>query len=351
MPKYASVYERKDSPYIWIAYHCPKRRKRVGEATPFRKDEHGARRKALALATEKSQETRIDREERSTDFEAWVPTWLQLHHRQSPKSLKAESGRWEQLHGYLYEKGIPSPRHVTYDNAIGYLKWRQDQVKRSGKKPGYNTALQELRFLGRLLKEAVRRGYCIANPLASMGLKKDPPKEKPEITDAEVSLIRRKLKDEPEWMRVSFEIATYQGCRLSETQVPFSRINFEAGTIQFHVKRGKVFTTRLHPKLVPLLTKLKSRGLKQTCTLPQMAAKDWHWFFHGRDEPGHHRPAFLPHLCFHCTRVTVITKMARAGVPMAQAMAYVGHANSLIHRIYQRLLPADVGSAVAAIDV
>jgi hypothetical protein len=32
----------------------------------------------------------------------------------------------------------------------------------------------------------------------------------------------------------------------------------------------------------------------------------------------------------------------RSGVPMAQAMAYVGHASTLIHKIYQRLQPADL---------
>lgn len=58
----------------------------------------------------------------------------------------------------------------------------------------------------------------------------------------------------------------------------------------------------------------------------------------------------MPHLCFHCTRVTVITKMARAGVPMAVAMAYVLHSSSLVHKIYQRLGIADLGSAVAAIS-
>lgn len=58
----------------------------------------------------------------------------------------------------------------------------------------------------------------------------------------------------------------------------------------------------------------------------------------------------LPHLCFHCTRVTVITRMARAGVPISQAMRYVGHASTAVHKIYQRLAASDLSSAVNAIS-
>ena len=72
-----------------------------------------------------------------------------------------------------------------------------------------------------------------------------------------------------------------------------------------------------------------------------MAAKEFHFFF---------KEIGLPHLCFHCTRVTVATRMARAGVPISEAMAFVGHASETIHRIYQRLAAADLSSAVAAVS-
>ena len=38
MAKYASVYARKRSPFWWISYWDPKKRKRVHEATPYRLD-------------------------------------------------------------------------------------------------------------------------------------------------------------------------------------------------------------------------------------------------------------------------------------------------------------------------
>jgi hypothetical protein len=42
--------------------------------------------------------------------------------------------------------------------------------------------------------------------------------------------------------------------------------------------------------------------------------------------------------------------MARAGVPIAQAMAYVGHADQEIHRIYQRLQAPDLSRVQAALS-
>lgn len=57
----------------------------------------------------------------------------------------------------------------------------------------------------------------------------------------------------------------------------------------------------------------------------------------------------MTHLSFHCTRVTVVTRLARAGVPLAQAMAFVGHSSSLVHRLYTRLRPADLSLATDAL--
>ena len=166
--------------------------------------------------------------------------------------------------------------------------------------------------------------------------------------DAEVALIREKLASEPAWMSLCFEVAIHQGCRLTETAVLQGDIDFDRMTILFRAKGsgygGKhVFTTKLHPRLAKILKeKVPSFSSKDRpiFDLPEMASKDWWTFF---------RKVGLGHLCFHCTRVTVVTKMTRAGVPIAQAMAYVGHSSMLIHRIYQRLAAQDLSSAVNAI--
>ena len=323
--------------------------KRKHASTGFRHADPAGRRHALDFARDRSQDA-LAAKGATTDGWGWVGDWLKVRFRNSPLTLQGESIRWSQVSAYLDSVKIVGPEQISYKHAEDYIAWRTAQVKRASKRhPTYNTALQEVRFLSRVMREAVRRGQIHTSPLERLSLRKDPPAEKPEMTDDEIAQIRARLPEYADWMTPCFEIAIHQGCRLKETSVPFSRINIAARTIQFHAKRGKIFTTRLHANLVPLLTAIKATGAKETCLLPRMPGKEWHWFFKGRAERG--RAPFLPHLCFHCTRVSVVTRLARAGVPIQQAMAYVGHANELIHRIYQRLKPADVGLAEAAIQV
>jgi len=75
--------------------------------------------------------------------------------------------------------------------------------------------------------------------------------------------------------------------------------------------------------------------------MPRMAAKLW-WEL--RKELG------LGHTTFHATRVTVITEMARQGVPEQQAMAYAAHSSRIVHKIYQKLKPADLAPVVAKLN-
>jgi len=245
---------------------------------------------------------------------------------------------------------------VTYHLGLDYLKWRTSQTKRISKKhPSHNTALSELRFLSRVMREAVRREFITASPLERIGVRADPPAEKREMTDADVATIRKALAEQEghlplkdRWMTVCFEIAIHQGCRLRETSLPLADIDLERQQIVLHAKGHKVFTTRLHDGLKPLIAELKAAGMERTCELPRMASKAWHWFLKGR--PERNWPAVCPHVCFHSTRVTVVTRMARAGVPIQQAMAYVGYANQLIHRVYQRLAPQDLQLCTAALS-
>lgn len=198
----------------------------------------------------------------------------------------------------------------------------------------HNTALYELRLLAKLLDEAKLRGYCQDNPCRSLQIRKEPPKVKPEILEADIQLIRARLKSEPEWMRVSFEIAIHHGTRLRATSVSLaSDIDEGFRSITFHEKGQKVFTVPLHPKLVPLIMRLKAAGQARTCDIPMDASKQWTRFF---------RQIGRPKYCFHCTRVTVITRLCRSGVPEAKAMKFVGHSSTLIHRVYQRLRSDDL---------
>ena len=51
----------------------------------------------------------------------------------------------------------------------------------------------------------------------------------------------------------------------------------------------------------------------------------------------------------HCTRVNFVTREAKQGVPQSKMMKLVNHASEEIHRVYQRLVVADVREELNAI--
>ena len=196
-----------------------------------------------------------------------------------------------------------------------------------------NSAILELKVLGRIMTEAVRKGYIFANPCYHMGLRKDPAREKREITKEEERRIVEALKEAPEWMRDSFMIAMKQGCRLKEVQVPVERVDLEHDTIRFLGKGGRMHEAPLHRDVRPIAEKAMREGRSSLVKLPGNASKQWCQFF---DDLG------MPDLSFHCTRVTVVTRLARAGFSEGQCMQYVGHASELVHAIYRKLKARDV---------
>ncbi len=353
------VYPKGDRPCWYAAFPDSRTGKRIFRVTDYRRDDPLGKRRAYNWARERAMESELNRSgNQAGRWEQWVTTWLRLKHRaeQQKLTLTTYLNFFEWLQDYFREKNIPTPRSLTYNHALDYIPWRMGQRRASGGKIKYNTALHELKFLSRVMREAIRRGYCEINPAAQLGLKKDKPAEKPEITDPEIVTIRAELQQREgmlpiaeRWMTVSFEVALHQGCRHRETSLPLTRIDFERWTIQFHAKGGKIYTEPVHPALQPLLLQLKEAGATLTCKLPSFASIRWTQFFKGRKDKGHYNKGLLPHLCFHCTRVTVVTRLARAGVPIQLAMAYVHHADALIHKVYSRVKPADTVPCHAAL--
>ncbi|HZZ57931.1 MAG TPA: site-specific integrase [Opitutaceae bacterium] len=348
----ASIYSRKGSPYFYVSYFSVDRLKRVHEATPWRTDTASGRRNAERYLAEKIRLAQLLVGSHGDGWAAWVRLFLQERYGRSPTTFQRYENAWKNISTYLLQEKVTRPAHFTYSHVAGYMTWRTAQRRHRGTLISRNTARQEIKLMSVIMAEAVRREFTFANPCARLPFPKEEPAEKPEITPAQERLIRQLLAEKEgqlpiteRWMTVSFEIAIHQGCRLTETQIPLERIDIAGRRVQFYGKgrngSKKVFTTLLHDGLVPLMQELRTAGATQTCTLPRMAAKDWHFFFKGRPE--------LANLCFHCTRVTVITRLARAGVPISKAMRFVGHASQSVHRIYQRLTAEDLGECVSAL--
>ena len=194
----------------------------------------------------------------------------------------------------------------------------------------------ELKILAMILGEAVRLGHADSNPLTGLKLRRDKSDKKAELSDEEIRRIQAALPDEPEWMQVSFAIALHTGCRLRETRIPLDCVDFEESKITFPSPKGgedRVFSIPMPSALRPVLEKLKAQRRRYTVEFPFQPSRRWQQFF---------IKLTLPHLCFHCLRVTYVNRLRRAGVPREVAMRLVNHASELVHRVYQREKVEDV---------
>src|ERR1044071_6083098 len=334
------LVRRRASPYWYLQF---KRGKKWGKrATKYRHSVSADTRKAREeCARQTLAEITATGAKGESRWEAWVPDFFEQRYATLPATRWRYETAWRTWLLFFDKHQILGPSDLNYTHCMQFLKWRQNPDVKGVYKGGRNTAIFEIKVLGTIVQEAVRRGFAAVNPTRGLGLMKTKPREKPEITLEEEAIIRRELPNWPEWMQVGLEIAMATGCRLRETSIDFRNVDFQKMTIRLMTKGGRTHTTVLPPKLLPLLQKLKAEGRQRTCELPYMPSKQWWLFF---------RKVGLRHLCFHCTRVTVITRLARAGIPERHAMRFVGHASWTIHRVYTRLHVDDLKSCVEALS-
>ena len=347
----ACLKTKKRSPYWWLKFRDENGGVRE-ESTGLRRDLAEETRKARALKAQKtSEELSAKPSDRNARWELWVPNYITIRYAGKARTLDTYRTRWAVLVVFLGENQITAPSSLRRDHADQYMGWRA-----KGDKPKHvrgahhNTARMELKLLSMIMNEAVLRDYARKNPLVHLGIRKIAAKEKPEISDAEFLIARTELAQRPEWMRIAFEIATYTGCRLSETNVILDDVDLLKGVLTFRDPKGgtggnRDYSVPLRPELLERFERLKHqrplRGQRAYDPLPPDGASKWwtparafHRFFKGTEG--------IEHLSFHCTRVSFVTRGARAGIHMAKMMRLVNHATELIHKIYQRLRVEDL---------
>jgi integrase len=331
----AYLYRKKRSPFWYVQYLDADRQKH-DKSTGLRADEPNDTAKARILRAElETAELQGAPIVNSSGWDTWVPKFFDRH-CETEKTRERYDDAWKWVVLWLQHERVHIPRQLTYRKAVEYIEWRTTFKKRTGKTVGRNTAILELKLLSLIMGEAVRLGLADANPLASLKIRKDKAPKKPEVTDIEIAEMREGLREEPEWMQISFEIALNTGCRLRETRIPLSCVDFAENKITFPSPKGgedRAFSIPMPTALEDLLRKLALQRREHTLEFPFQPSRRWQQFFIKiRKE----------HLCFHCLRVTYVNRLRRAGVPREVAMRLVNHASELIHKIYQREKVDDV---------
>lgn len=326
----ASVYQRKGSRFWWIKYRAPASGELVRKSTGYDIAFPASRRKAKQLeATWTQREMAAPRTHETERWEAWADGYLATRYANSG-SLKSANLAMRDMLVYFREIGVRTPRQVTYQIAAEFVPWRL-KARLPGK-IGVNSARLRFVYFSVLMSEAVRRGFCEVNPCREVRHRKAPSKEKSEITLEDQARIEAELKSKPQWMREQWLVLMRQGCRVAETGVPLNEIDTAAMTITLRVKGGKKHTAMLHPDLLPLIAKARVEKRASLIEGPPVGSWSaiWSSFFIKRGLP----------YSIHCTRVTVITRLIRAGHPIAEVSNFIGHTEA-VNRIYRKLKPRD----------
>lgn len=332
----ASSFIRKDSPFYWVRFRKPDGTWGQRSSGLRVDDPLSSRRLQCLLAEETGKETLERNEGGSALFRRWVPVFMKERYT----NLHTKSGfamMWSAMALFLEERKVTHPAEVSYRLMMDYIRWRVAPSAESRRRPvSRNTAITEVGRMGVLMQEAVRNGWVMANPCVRMGLRHDPvKKEKRPITKEEERRIFNELKECKHgqwggWMGEMFLVAMRQGCRKSEVEVLLGEIDVKEMKIRFRIKGGRLHMAPLHKDLLPLVKRAVKEKRRVLVSVPPCASSRWRDLF---DALG------MPDLCFHCTRVTVITRLCEAGFSETQTMAYVGHSSASVHRIYQKIRP------------
>lgn len=326
----ASIFERPGSRFWWVKYRDPGTGKILRKSTGIDVALPGARRKANGVAAKWTvREMAAPRTRELERWETWARPYLDERYKDRGSHKNAILAISD-LMEFFKEKEIRTPRQVTHDHVAAFVPWRISNKKLEKVKK--NTALLRFVYFRVLMGEAVRRGFADFNLCRDAEHEREPSKEKLEISEAHQKKIEAELESKPAWMREQFLVLMRQGCRVAETSVPMERIDEKAMTITLKLKGGWMHTAALHPDLLPLVAKARSEGRTALIEGPPTGSWPaiWSDFFKRRELP----------YSIHCTRVTVITRLARAGASVVDICNFIGHSQE-VNRIYRKLKPAD----------
>jgi hypothetical protein len=329
----ASLFEKRGK--LWIRYKHPDGKWKA-KPTNWNANHARDRREAERLVAKQSraeQERRFLTSGASWD---WVPGWIVTNW--SGQSLRRYQVAWKHISEWLSRNGLEGPGSVRRAELERYIP---DRMKAT---VGRNTASYELKYLRRVLGEAVQREYILNNPATGLRVRLEPRKEKRPWTAEELATVDADLKArEPHgWLRVTFLLGRYQAARLGSSALPLTSIDLAAKVIHWPrevMKHAKPLTqpidARLLPELAEFVEQRRAGGYATLCDPPKMPSLEWRRYLDGLGLRG---------LVHHGLRVTWITSAAVAGIPQSVAQRFVGHSSATVHAVYLRFSTGDVAS-------
>lgn len=338
---------------LWVRFK--KGGKWVGERTPWKVGDRAGEKKARQLAAQRTlEEMAAGNRTPSGEFADWVDAWLlQKYGSRKTTTYSIYCTQWGWISRWLEERGYKHPQDITRESLSDYRAWRmpREGVRRKG--ASINTILPEIRTFGRILKEAKLRGYCREVVTRDLGWKPEDRKEYEPWSNEEIDRALKAsagLPKKDQWIRAALILGAYQAARSAQIEVPLSAIDFDAGLIRWpkEVMKGKKrdWVQPLDPRAAKLLKPIvkarkaaKKKTLADRPTLYALRVRRW------LDSKAIAIPKVL-----HGLRATWITKAALAGIPEAVSRAYVHHAGEEVHRIYQRIKPAETGEFLSRIS-
>lgn len=339
------------SPFWYIEHRDPARIKLSGagrvipvrEVTPFRIENALETAKARELEAEMILRERTVHSARDkSQWQLWVIPFIEDIVTGTSRERYLDA--WRMIEMWLAENKILFPAQLTYPVASSYVAWREKPDPANRKFAVRRaTANYEFKLLRRIMRQAVRAGFCSGNITREVELRgrKDQPRIlKPALTDLQLQDVWRAVNHEPEPRRTCFQrafaIALLHGVRLNETNPnPQTdlRLEDDIPAIKFLQKGSRVRWKPLHPQLLPFFRNLRAQGQRQTFPLGRDEHGEllwntaWHNFFTHKpaDELHFKQREGLAHIGFHCLRVTVNNVLREAGIAKEVREAYLTH--------------------------
>jgi len=327
----AYLFKQPKSPYWWVSYKDAAG-DRQRESLKLRHDNlkqtKAAKTKCLFYTAKESESLAYEAHE---EWNAWVPGYIKRRYL-NKNTLESSNRMWLRIKEYLTAHNKDVPKVITTQTISGMIS----SLRKTGIVDNY--VKNHISLFSVLMKEAMRRGFSDHNPC--LGWEFSPAKVKANklaIPDADISKCLILLRELPFWMTVSFKLGLYHGVRLRESLPKPDQIDLRKNVVTFYMKGGVVNTVPIHPEVRRELEVVAHSGLPE---VKESGMSQWFQrFFKKHNLPYSH----------HCLRVTCITKMAQAGVPIQHAMSYVHHATQAIHLIYIRLQAKDLGHVHASV--